>query len=249
MHDVTVETRPGEDLRGALVVVGTPTLGLVGAITAQHLVRTLRMEEAGRLSSPGFPPIVLVKEGLARPPVRIFLTGATCKVGVACSRLVVVSAEFAPEDEVLRPFARAVIAWARALGAPLVLVPDGMEKDEEARDEVFGVASSARELGFLADVGVPALAEGLVAGASAALLEEGERQGVPVVTLLGETNVETPDARAAAAIVAVLAKVLPELSLDVPGLLADAEEIERSFHEMRERARLRSEDGATPMFT
>lgn len=232
---------PAKGRERALVVVGTPTIGLVGAITANHLVLSLGMEPVGHVETASFAPVVLVKEGLSRSPVQVHVAPAECKVGVACSRIVVVSSELTPPDEVLQPFADALVSWAKARHAPMLLVPDGMEKDADARIDLAGVASDQEGLAFLDAVGVPRLREGLVAGLSACLLIAGAREGLPVVALLGETEPEQPDARAAAAIVGVLAKVLPGLPLDTAPLLAQAEEIEKAVRGTRARA----EDGET----
>jgi uncharacterized protein len=246
MGEMKVRVTEGEDLSNALVVLGTPTMGLVGAIVAQHLVRALGMRAVGRIESPDFPTVVLVKDGRTRPLVQLFAAPAKCR-GLSCARLVVIASELTPEDERAREFARAVLEWARGLSAPMVMVPDGIGHDKDPELAVIGVASTPIARGFLDTIKVDAMKDGALGGLTAAMLEEAERLGVPLVAVLGETHPEHPDARAAAAIVGILARVLPGLPLDPTPLLAEAEEIERMMHEAMDRAR-RGGDESAPMF-
>lgn len=243
-----VQLDEGIDASRSLVVVGMPTLGLVGAIAAQHLVRTLAMRPAGRVVARDLPPVVRVRDGRSYPILELFVADAECKRGVACSRLLVLGAEVLPEDDLARTFAADLLAWAKAQHVPLVLVPDGMEHDETPEVRVVGVGNAPAARAFLDAVEVAPLAEGMLGGISAAFLDEGERVGVPVVALLGETNPEVPDARAAAAVLQVLARVLPGLPIDTAPLLADAEAIEKALREVMERAQRRPDEGGAAMF-
>lgn len=243
-----VRIEPGVDVTKALIVIGTPTIGLVGAIAAQHLVRTLGMRPVGCIDARDLPPVVRIRDGRSHPVMEIYEAGADCKLGVSCARLLVLATEITPEDDLLREFASDITAWAKGIHAPLVLVPDGMEHDDSPQTHVFGVANTTQGRAFLDAVEVPALKEGLLGGLSAAFLDEGERHGVPVVTLLGETTPDLPDARAAASILQVLARVVPGLPIDTAPLLADAEAIERAMRDAMERAQPKADESGASMF-
>ncbi|HTT26525.1 MAG TPA: PAC2 family protein, partial [Thermoplasmata archaeon] len=58
-----VDTRD-ESLKGAMLIVGFPTHGLVGSVAASYLVHTLDMASIGYMISDEFPPTVIMEEGV-----------------------------------------------------------------------------------------------------------------------------------------------------------------------------------------
>lgn len=247
--DILVRTESGRDLRRAIVVVGTPTLGLVGAIVGNHLVRALKMAQVGDVRSRAFAPVLLVKDGLTSSPVRMFALDAECGPALVCSRIIVVTSEFPLPGQIHRRLAEAIVRWAREHDAGLVLVPDAIPADDDGEERTYGVATSSSGLDFLRAIGVPVLESGILGGLSGALVEEGSGAGVEVVALLGETHPALPDARAAARIVTLLGKVLPGVPMEVDKLLEEAEEIECAVREARARMPEGGAEPETPMFS
>jgi len=231
-----------------LLVVGSPTLGLAGAIVAQHLVNALAMPLAGRVESPAFPLLMPVRAGRPVPAVRLHALAASCGAGIACSRLLVLACEFPPPPPLQRRFAEAVARWARERDTRMLVVPDGAPTfaETEAR-ATRGVASSDAALAFLGEIGVAPLETGTVVGFTAALLEAGAREGLDTVGILGEVRPQIPDARGAAAIVRALGPALPTLDLEPGKLARAAEEIEAQARQMRER--YQQQAPGVPMFS
>jgi len=58
-----VDTRD-EPLKGAMMVVGFPTHGLVGSVAASYLVHSLDMTLVAYMTSEEFPPTVIMEEGI-----------------------------------------------------------------------------------------------------------------------------------------------------------------------------------------
>lgn len=233
--EIAFKTAPGVELDRSLLVVGTPTLGLVGAISATHLVKALGMTPVGSVQSTAFPLFFVVQDGRPVPPVRLHALQTRCAAGLDCERLLVLTSEFPPLPSIQRAFADALMRWAKQRAIPMVLVPDGFPSTDEKPDELYGVASSDAGLKLLGALGVDILEGGLLAGFSAALLEAGLHHGIDVVCLLGEVDPALPDARAAATLVRRLAPALPELKLDVEELERAAEGIENEVKELRKR--------------
>src|SRR5207245_10621888 len=78
------------DLRGATVIDGFPSVGLVSSIVANYLINALNLVQIGIMDSVQFPTVSLVRDGEPMNPVRIY--GGPKQDGRA--QIVVVIAEF-----------------------------------------------------------------------------------------------------------------------------------------------------------
>jgi len=69
----------------------------------------------------------------------------------------------------------------------------------------------------------------MVGGISGVLLYEGKQKGFNVICLLAGTHMEYPDAKAAAKILEVVNKMLPDIEIDPEPLYKEAEIIEQQL--------------------
>src|SRR2546428_9115296 len=60
------------DLRGATVIDGFPSVGLVSSIVANYLINALNLVQIGIMDSVAFPTVSLVRDGEPMNPVRIY---------------------------------------------------------------------------------------------------------------------------------------------------------------------------------
>src|SRR5207245_907387 len=60
------------DLRGATVIDGFPSVGLVSSIVANYLINALNLTQIGIMDSIYFPTVALVRDGQPMNPVRIY---------------------------------------------------------------------------------------------------------------------------------------------------------------------------------
>src|ERR1051326_3261346 len=100
------------DLAGSLVVVGMPSMGMVGSIAANVLVSQLAMRLVGAWQSDDLPPVASVGDGIAASPVQVWATELVCGIDGKCDRLVVVKSDLPIAVEVMAPLATALAAWA-----------------------------------------------------------------------------------------------------------------------------------------
>lgn len=231
--EIEIVTEPDADLSRGLVVVGIPTLGLVGTITTHYLIDQLEMPQVGGIYSPRFPPVSRVTDGRSSLPVRLHTIEAQCGPGHACERLVTVVTEFLPGPETLHRFSDALTRWAIEQDAKLLLVPDGLMIGGEEGPTVRGVAARQGGLAPLTKLGVEPIDGGVLMGVSAAMLAQGERLGADTVSLLAESAPDHPDARAAARLVEVLDKIVPEIDIETAPLIEEAERIEQQLQAVR----------------
>lgn len=224
-----------EEVSSPLVVVGLPTLGVVGTITAQYLVDQLDLPEVGGVYSPTFPPVGRVEGGRSGFPVRLHAVEASCGLDLTCEHLVVGVSAFLPGPAGAYQLADTLTAWSKQVDASGLVVPDGLLVPGEASDDVHGVAALDEGVVTLEDAGVDPLEQGMLGGFSAATVADGRRRGVNVISLLAESAPDHPDARAAARLVRVLDAFVPEIPIETKPLLEEARRIEEQAQALREQ--------------
>jgi uncharacterized protein len=226
------------DLRGGTVVVGIPSVGLVGPIVASHLVGALALDQVCALESEDFPPVSMIYAGKPKHPVRIFASPER--------KVAVFLAEFDPPPELARPIAYTILDWAEQHGIARIIAAEGFQAISPDPDEdgivepvltLAGIGSTEEARHFLARGDVPTFDEGTVTGVAGVLLNEGRWRRRDVIALLGAAaKQEEPDSHAAAVVLATIAKLLPDLKLDVEPLDFEVPKVEGRVKTARKQA-------------
>jgi uncharacterized protein len=76
----------------------------------------------------------------------------------------------------------------------------------------------------------------MITGVTGVLLNEGRWRNVDVVALLAEARREFPDARAAVSLVQAVDLLLPEISIDLKPLQAEAKALEDHLTRLKQQA-------------
>src|SRR5437879_12180389 len=93
------------DLRGATVIDGFPSVGLVSSIVANYLINALNLVQIGIMDSVQFPTVSLVRDGEPMNPVRIY--GGPKQEGR--DQIVVFIYEFQPPPNLIQAIASTVL--------------------------------------------------------------------------------------------------------------------------------------------
>jgi uncharacterized protein len=226
-------------LERAMVVIGFPSIGLVSSIATNYIVKQMKLEKVASIVSDEFPPYSIVHEGEVLPPMRIHAGSRICdEKGEKCEHLVVITSEFMPAPNLLRPLVDLIIDWSRKNDANTVMALEGMNMGENPEQkEILAVATGERCKKMLTTYGLKEFNEGMVSGLSGVLLSEGDRLGQDVICLLGPARMDYPDARGAARLLEQVAKMLPELKLDPEPLFKEAETVEKELRANLEKLR------------
>lgn len=238
---VQVHTDDGVDVSEALLVVGIPTLGLVGTITAQYLVDQLEMERIGGVYSPRFPPVGRVFEGRSSYPVRLHALETPCGPQLGCERLIVAVTEFVPGPSSLYGLTESLTRWGSDNEVELILIPDGLLVEGKEGPTLHAIGSHADTLDRFEDHGLQRLDQGLLFGFSAAMLTQADRFGIDTISVLAESAPGRPDARAASRLVELLDGFVPKIHIETEPLLEEAKGIERRVRELREQMESQAE--------
>lgn len=230
------------DLRGATVIDGFPSVGLVSSIVANYLINALGLTQIGIMDSTYFPTVALVRDGQPMNPVRIY---AGSKVE-GRDQVVVFISEFQPPPNLIKAIAATVLDWTQDARCNLLVCPEGLivdsegMEDEDRQVEVYGIGSTDKAMDMLRTHRVTIFEEGVITGVAGVLLNEGRKRDFDVITLLSEAHPDYPDARAAARVIETIDKLLLHTELDAKPLYEEAERIEmqlKSIHHQADAAK------------
>ncbi|MFC6943189.1 proteasome assembly chaperone family protein [Salinirubellus sp. GCM10025818] len=240
MDEFDIEVHADPDLEDPVLIEGLPGVGHVGKLAVEHLLEEFDGELVRRLYSEHFPPQVTVEDGRTTLACVEFYA-----VEVDGRDVLVLSGDhqagdgvghYRLTDRVLDVAGEFGVERAFALGG----VPTGELIEEYA---VLGAATTddlveeleACDVEFREDE--PA---GGIVGVSGLLLGLGERRGLPVGCLMGETSGYLVDPRSARAVLEVLQELL-DFDVDYATLEERAEEMEEVVKKIQEM-----EQGPTP---
>ncbi|RLF63457.1 MAG: hypothetical protein DRN33_04100 [Thermoplasmata archaeon] len=228
------------DISNSLVVVGFPTVGVVGTIASRFIIDTLKLDIIGAFSSDFFYPITVVSKGRPLPPVRIYGGNKKCGIDGRCDQIVVITSEFFPPVNVMRPLANKILEWCESHNCSSIVTVEGFNMANGSKEvPLFGVASMKKGREFLKKQKVELMEEGMVSGISGILLYEGEIKKSNSMCILAGVHSDFPDARAAAKVLEVVNKMIPEIEIDPEPLYEEAGKIEEEIEKHMQKAKPR----------
>ncbi|MEM4728455.1 MAG: PAC2 family protein [Thermoplasmata archaeon] len=218
-RELEIYIKEKSELKGAAVVEGFPSVGLVSTLAANYLVEQLKLPKIGCIHSRYLPVTSIIRGGEPNHPVRIY----------GDKRLVVFLSEFRPPAELVDPLVDAILDWTSEAGCGIIISAEGLPIAEGYQPEkinTYGVGSTPRMRELLRKNAIPELSEGIITGISGVLLNEGARLDRDVLCLIADAHESYPDARSAAKLVEAIDALLPQIKLDTTPLYEEAERME-----------------------
>lgn len=237
-------TNRANDWKDALILTAFPTTGSAASIATHFLREELKLELAASIHIKGQGPIVVVQSGIATAPVRVFGGDATCdiKLQKRCRDLYIVTTDLVLDPAMMRRVAHLILEKAKADGAHMILALEGVVRGEgDDTPDLFMAAASPEVLEELQVLEVPTAGQALIGGMTGELLLEASGNGVPVGSLMVQASRRHPDGRAAAALIKVLDKLIPQVKIDPGPLEEQAMKLEKAIKQAQEEAQ-RSQD-------
>lgn len=217
-----VENAP--EIRNPILILSVPGAGLVGTISADHLIRTAGLDEVGKIDSPFFPPVVEVRDGIASHTVKIF----------SGRGLYVVKVEVPLPVEPLMRLTEAVLDWIAKKRPKLVMVIGGIPDENRMnidRPQVMTVFSSEEAKSSANNMGGEPMKGGYLSGYAAYFLREAIRRGIPAAAVMVQSFDAYPDPGAAAELLKAIEPTLG-FSIDISQLEAESETIRLKMKEL-----------------
>jgi len=146
LSDIRIYELKKTNLRGATVIDGFPSIGLVSSIVANYLVNALELEQVGIMDSNFFPSISLIRKAQPLNTVRIYASERVSGHDEdEIDQIVVFISEFQPPPNLIRPIASAMLDWIQEQRCSLLVSPEGLVI--ERGDEEEGEGGGAEEGG------------------------------------------------------------------------------------------------------
>lgn len=209
-----------EDVKDAIILEGSPELGLIGNILGWLLVEELKMKQIGFVDSKYFPPLAVLYNGVALHPFRIY----------SSDEIVLFLSDFVIPPTVSYDMANAIVDWAVKNNSKEIITFNSVVVREKT-GQIAAAANSADAVKKLADMNIPIMPFGNINGLSGTLMTRSILKGIPASCLFAEVLNQYPDPRAASTVVETLNKKL-DVKLETKTLLKEAEEIESRLKEL-----------------
>jgi predicted ATP-grasp superfamily ATP-dependent carboligase len=207
--------------KGASLLCGVPSFGMVGPVAVRFLVEHLKMRPVGGFQSDALPPTTVAWEGVVTGPIQVFAPPK------GAGKLLVLNSDVAIEPGAMMAVARAITDWAAKAGVATLIGLEGYGDEEPVPTDVRVASNHAGE----------ALAKKLKAtpvhatftGFNAALLTRANRAKVPALGLFAPVESEEEDAAAAARLLKLVAPLVPGASLAPSDLVKKAEQVQATL--------------------
>ncbi len=206
------------ELDEPMLVEGMPGVGLVGKITADHLVETLDMTQHATCYCEGLPRVAVYNEGDRRvgQPVRIYADEER--------DLLVLQSDVPVSPQVSPEFATCLTGWFAENDVTPILL-SGLPEEKDGLPEMYGIGNG-RGAELLEDHDIdPPRESGLITGPTGAILSESCEQGLDAIGLVVQANKQFPDPEAARVLLVDAIENLADIEVETETLVEQAEEI------------------------
>ena len=232
-----IEVHTDLTLDSPVLVEGMPGVGLVGKITADHLVETFEMTHYASCYCDGLPRVAVYEAGnrQVRQPVRIYADEEHDLLVLQSD--VPVSPQAAPE------FATCIAGWfAQEDVVPLCL--SGLPGEKDGRPDLYGVGfGRGEELLAEHDIDTP-VENGMIRGPTGALLAEACEQGLDCIGLVIQANAKFPDPEAARVILVDAVEPIAGVDVETDSLVEQAEEISKAREKLAKQMQQADEESS-----
>jgi len=234
----TIEIRKFKDmdLKGATIIEGFPSVGLVSTIVATYLIDYLKLDQICAVDSEEFPPTSMIYATKPKFPARIYANSEK-KIGVFL-------AEFTPAPYLHRPIAKKFLEWCKEQQCTRIISTEALpseklfiqNKDNTKINRIYGIGSTEQARKELHDAQIEQLNIGMIYGVGGVLLNEGRWDNFDVITLIIEAFPDIPDALAAAKIIEAIDVLFPRLHIETKPLYQESKKVEQQVRSLRKQA-------------
>lgn len=210
-------------LNNPLIIGGFVGAGLVGSISAEQIVKALKMVEIAFVKSPYLPPLAVFIGGRLRHPFRIYAS----EDGKVC----VVICEIPLGTRGLYAIASKLVDWAQNAAASEFLVLDGIPVDNLPEERVPYCAAESGKCDLLREKGIQTVSKGFIGGIAGSILNECLVRKIEGTVFLTPALSIMPDPEAAAKLIESVNKAYG-MKIDVSELLNRAREIRSTLQEV-----------------
>ncbi|MBR9689611.1 MAG: proteasome assembly chaperone family protein [Candidatus Altiarchaeota archaeon] len=173
------------------IIIGFPSVGMVGSIASEFIIHKLGFEEVGHIRSEKLPALAIIRKSKPEAPIRIYQKDQT---------IVIVSDVMIP-DSAAHNFAEELANWIKSKKPKEIIILGGSDKKKDG-DKTYVISWKDK---YLDDVGLDHMKLGFVVGIYGPLMMELKERGMGGYLILAEAR-HRPDPLAAAKIIRHVSK-------------------------------------------
>lgn len=208
------------------IFIGLPDVGLVGSIAVSYLIDSTKMVEMGHVESDLLPPLLLVRNGEVKNPIRLYASEG--------SNIIALISEMPIHPSILQEFATTLADWFMRIKPRLVVSITGIPVQNRLnieRPKVFYISTDEHTSSLMGSTQAEVFEEGMIFGAYAAILRACMSRNIPTLTLFTQSHLNFPDPFASIEALDVLNKAL-RIGIDLNALKEEAEIIRIKTREL-----------------
>lgn len=211
-------------IKSPIIFIGIPDVGLVGSIAVSYIVERLDMKEIGYIDSELLPPIVLVKDGMVKNPIRLYANAN------ANDSILAVVSDIPLLPPLITEFLNGFIPFIKSLNPRLVVNITGIAVQNRLqidKPQVLYILTDADSL----KPNAIEFKDGIIAGVYASIVRSCMNSRIPTLTLLVQSHLNFPDPAASIEALEVVNSILA-LNIDLSELRQEAELIRIKSREL-----------------
>jgi len=240
MKEVEIQVKKEVSLKSPVLIEGLPGIGLVGKLAADDIIKELKAEKFAELYSPDFPPQVMIEEGSIVRLLRDEFYYWKAEKKDQSDLIIVVGDHQGLTSQSFFNIAGSILDFAEGYKARMVITLGGLSIGKMSKaPRVYGAVTHKplirdfKKHGVLFD-----RKDGQsIVGAAGLLLGLGQIRGMKGICLMGETQGNYVDPKAAKAVLEVLKHYLKlnlklndldKKALETEEMIARFEQIQKS---------------------
>ena len=183
-----------------IMLVGIPGPGLVGTLSLNYIIHSLKMNIIGEVENPEITPVVFIDNGEIFGPIRIYKSGSIFAV-----------LSDTPIDFELAPsFSQSILEFAEKNGIGMIVIPTGIHVPDRNVENLktYGLVTNEKLDNIMYENEIPKFLSGVIAGPDAIILTYLKNSSIPTLILFTECNLFFPDPESAMHTIQTIAKIV-----------------------------------------
>lgn len=184
----------------SILIVGLPGPGLIGTLSLNYVIHSLKMDIIGEVQSPEATTIVFIDNGEIFGPIRIYKSG----------RIFAVLSDIPIDYDLASGFSQSVIDFAKKNQIDMILLLGGIHSSDRNINEIqtYGLVTDMRLEGIMYENDIPKFLSGMIAGPDATILAYLKESQVPTLILYTQCNFFFPDPESAMHTIKTISKII-----------------------------------------
>lgn len=183
-----------------MLIIGFPSVGLVGAFAAAYLVKTLDVKRVGELDFPKISPTFVIQDGNILGPMQIYQKENVYFILSSIPLDLFSTYEFVKKS----------IEFGKTKGIEKIIIPRGMEiiGKETMEPKSFGLATSEASKKLLKEYRLEPIVNASVYGSDAGVISALKEFEIPSLILYTICRLQYPDSDAIVKAIKTLANIM-----------------------------------------